>query len=386
MKHNLIQLFFILIGFIFFTQLSAQSIVFAQETMTQTGIETFFEAKVIEVTKEEEITFEDQSRQLYQELKLEVLTGDNTAQEIMIENGKIPLASVVKYKTGDVVVVSEQTDTEGTPIYFITDFVRRPVLLYLLILFIVLSILIGKIWGLTSLIGMAYSFLVIVEFVLPQLLLGKDPVMIAILGSIMIIPVTFYLSHGINKKTTISIGGTIIALIVTGVLAQLFITTGHLTGLASDEAQYLKIFQGEHINMKGLLLAGIIIGALGILDDITISQASIVHQLKAANPKMSQTELIQRGMAVGRDHISSLINTLILVYTGAALPLLLLFIDNPQPFSYIVNQEIVAEEIIRTLVGTIGIIIAVPITTLLAVYIYNKTGVGSDSPSHTHAH
>jgi len=183
---------------------------------------------------------------------------------------------------------------------------------------------------------------------------------------LFIIPITFYLSHGFNKKTTVAVGGTVIALIITGILAGIFVEAAKLTGFASEEAGFLQVAKQGLVNIKGLLLAGIIIGVLGVLDDVTVSQSAIVFQLKQANAKIKAGELYKRAMDVGKDHISSMVNTLVLVYTGAALPLLLLFIDNPHPFSEVVNYEIIADEIVRTLVGSIGLVLAVPITTLIA--------------------
>ena len=164
-----------------------------------------------------------------------------------------------------------------------------------------------------------------------------------------------------------------IALVITGFLAKFFVQVTRLTGYASEEAAFLQYARQGAVDIKGLLLAGIIIGTLGILDDITIAQAAIVQQLKQANKKMKPKELFSQAMRVGQDHIASMITTLILVYTGAALPLLLLFIDNPLPFSQVINYEIIAEEIIRTLVGSIGLITAVPITTFLASRVKFKT-------------
>lgn len=353
---------------------------FAQNTST----ETLLEAKVITILAEEYRTFDTEYQQLYQKLELEIVTAERQGERITVENGTIPLASVVSYKQGDLVVVSEQTASDGVTAHYITDYVRRPALLYLFVLFLVLSILIGKLWGVTSLLGMMYSFFIIIKVIIPQIINGRDPVLVAIIGAIAIIPATFYLSHGLNKKTTISIIGTISSLIVTGILANIFVSWAHLSGLASDEAQFLQIFRDNSIDMRGLLLAGIIIGTLGVLDDITISQAALVEQLKGANPKMSLAELTQRAMSVGRDHISSLINTLFLVYTGAALPLLILFVDNPQPLSQILNLELIAEEIVRTLVGTVGIVLAVPITTLLAAFIYQQVSVSPNTETHHH--
>ena len=207
--------------------------------------------------------------------------------------------------------------------------------------------------GVSSLLGMAVSFGVIFKFVLPRIAAGDDPVVVAILGSLVIIPATFLLSHGVNRKTWVAVAGTLIALVVTGVMASVFVKAANLTGFASEEAGFLQAYNPGLVNIKGILLAGIIIGVLGVLDDITVSQSGIVEQLKRANSKLKAGELYRQAMVVGKDHIASMVNTLILVYTGAALPLLLLFVDNPRPFVEIVNYEIIADEVVRTLVGSI---------------------------------
>lgn len=313
-----------------------------------------------------------QEWQLYQKLELLVLKGSLKGETIEAESGNLPTSNLPKYKVGDGLIVAYSQDLEGNRVFYITDYIRRNSLLWLFAIFLIISLLIGRWQGLTSLIGLAISFLVIFKFILPQIYNGADPVQIAILASLVIIPVTFLLSHGLNKKTGVAIAGTLAALILTGILANLFVNLSQLTGFASEEAGFLQAYKPGLINMKGLLLAGIIIGVLGILDDITISQAAIVDQLKKANPKLRLKELYKKAMNVGRDHIASMINTLILVYTGAALPLLLLFINNPSPFSQVINYEIIADEVVRTLVGSIGLILAVPITTLIAAWAVDK--------------
>lgn len=277
------------------------------------------------------------------------------------------LSNSLSPKPGDrVILQSNESPQEGTPPYVISDFDRRRPLLILGILFILVTILITRIWGLRSFFGLFYSFFILFRLLLPQLLAGQDPVGISIVAALLIVPVTFYLSHGFNAKTNSAIIGTFCALVVTGLLAVLFVSQASLTGLSSEEAGFLLAFMGESLNTRGLLLAGIIIGTLGVLDDVTISQASVVYELRAANPKLSGKELFVRAMRVGHDHISSMVNTLVLVYTGASLPLLLLFLDSSQSLSLALNHEIFAEEIVRTLVGSIGLMLAVPFTTLVA--------------------
>jgi len=282
----------------------------------------------------------------------------------------IPFASSLPFpKPGDRVIVSpNKAPSTESPSYVIEDYSRtRPIIIFGLI-FVIVTLLIAKMWGIKSFIGMLISFYFIFKLLLPQLMAGQDPVSVAIVTACLIVPLTFYLSHGFNRKTNAAILGTFISLIITGVLAVVSVNLSHLTGLSSEEAGFLFAFMGETINTQGLLIAGIIIGTLGVLDDVTISQAAIVQELKHSNPKLSARELFLRAMRVGHDHISSMVNTLILVYTGASLPLLLLFLDSSLPLSSVINHELIAEEIIRTLVSSTGLVLAVPLTTAIATF------------------
>jgi len=330
------------------------------------------EAKVTKILEEKQIVVMDNKEQLYQKLEMMITRGSLTGRTIAVENGDLPTTYLQRYKVGDQLVLTYSRNFQGNDVYYITDYVRRDGLLLLFLIFVGVVILIGRWYGLPSLIGMAVSFLVIFKFILPQISSGRDPITVAISGSLFMVPVTFYLSHGINKKTTIAIIGTILSLVVTGILASLFVEITRLTGFVSEEANYLQVFQPGVINIKGLLLAGIIIGGLGVFDDITVSQSAIVAELKNASRHSTFVDLYSRAMKVGHDHIASMVNTLVLVYTGAALPLLLLFINNPRPFSEVINYEIIAEEIVRTLVASIGLVLAVPITTLLAAFIFAR--------------
>jgi len=195
---------------------------------------------------------------------------------------------------------------------------------------------------------------------------------VAITGSLLIAPVTFVLSHGFNRKTAVALASTIITLLVTGGIAILFINIAKITGFSDDETFFLQVAKNGRINMQGIFLAGIIIGTMGILDDVTISQASIVNQLKSSIRNISTWELYKKAMYIGHDHIASTVNTLVLVYTGAALPLLLLFVNTSLTMDIALNAEIVAGEIVRTLVSSIGLVLAVPLSTLFAVLYIHK--------------
>lgn len=331
-----------------------------------------FEGTITRIEEQEQRQSPDGSRSFYQKISILITKGSQKGKTIVVENGNLPFAHIEQYGAGDRVVIQKTTSSDGNDTYMITDYVRRKALGWLFAVFLILVVMIGGKGGIASLIGMGASFLMIIFFMLPQILQGTPPVLVALIGSLVIVPITFYLSHGFIPKTHIAVFGTITTLSITGMIASIALESAHLTGYASEEAGFLEVEKGGIINMQGLLLAGIIIGALGVLDDITVSQASIVQQLKMANKKFNFQQLFSRAMSVGRDHIASLVNTLVLVYTGASLPLLLLFINNPRPFSEVINYEFIADEVIRTLVGSIGLILAVPITTAVASFIFSR--------------
>lgn len=354
-----------IVGLPVFAQNQANKDSYKQETI---------EGKIVRIIEEKPILLQGtENFQFYQKLEILITKGSLKGKKILVENGILPVVNYQRYQLGDQVVINYSKDFSGKESFYITDFVRRQALLVLFFIFILITVVIAGWQGITSLLGMGVSFLVIFKFILPRIYTGWDPVQTAILGSLIIVPFTFLLSHGVNKKTLIAMLATIIALIITGIFANIFVEAAKLTGFAAEEANFLQVYLGEQINIKGLLLAGIIIGVLGILDDITISQSAIVNELKKTNPKLSRLDLYKKAMAVGKDHIASTVNTLILVYAGAALPLMLLFVATPRSFSELVNYEMIAEEIIRTLVASIGLITAVPITTILAsVFINDK--------------
>lgn len=329
---------------------------------------------VTSIREEKLVHFEDRS-QLYQQLDVLITDGKEKGKTVAIENGNIPLTNVVQYHNGDAVLVTLTRGPDNKASYYISDFVRTPALYWLFGIFIFFTLLVGRKQGFLSLIGMGFSFLIIFTFLLPQILAGNDPVLIAIITALTIIPITFFLSHGLSKKTIAAMIGTGLALVLTGILAALFVDLARLTGFASEEANFVQAIKGGGIDIRGLLLSGIIIGALGVLDDITITQAAIVAQLKKTAPDLSFSDVFVRSMAIGRDHIASVVNTLILVYTGASLPLLLLFMNNPLPFGHVMNYELIAEEVVRTLTASIGLILAIPLTTFLADFLIHEVPV-----------
>lgn len=342
LTHNMKKLLFIFFIFLFVAPISI---------LAQTGVA--IEAKIVQIDGNN--------------VNVTLLESDKKGKNYPVALFDEKQLKIQNLHEGDIVLVSMTKGINGNDQVIIVDQVRRFPLLVLFALFLLVVIVIGRLKGILSFVGMVFSFLIIAQFIVPQIIVGNDPLLISLLGSIFIIPASFYIGHGFHWQTTIAVVSTFCALIITGVLAYIFVYFTKLTGFAAEEAMFIQAIPGQTINIQSLLLAGIIIGAMGVLDDITISQTSIVNKLIIANPKYSFRKVYAEAMDVGRDHISSLVNTLILVYAGAALPLFVL-LQNSQFGGYteVINMEIVATEIVRTLVSSIGIISAVPITTILA--------------------
>ena len=256
--------------------------------------------------------------------------------------------------------------------YFYADQQRDRPLLGLTVLFAIAVIGFGRLKGVRALLGLAVSLGVLVVFVLPALLDGRSPLGVAVVGASAVMFVALYLAHGLNVRTTIAVLGTLASLLLTGVLAAAFIGASRFTGLVSDEATFLNAVAGQ-VNLRGLLLAGVIIGSLGVLDDVTVTQASAVWELHLANPAYRARDLYRAATRIGRDHIASTVNTLVLAYAGASLPLLVLFTLADRSLGEVVTGEVIAQEVVRTLVGSIGLVASVPLTTGLAAFVVSRS-------------
>ncbi|MDE2696978.1 MAG: YibE/F family protein [Chloroflexota bacterium] len=300
--------------------------------------------------------------------------GEATIERQYIEGDPVG----VHVEPGDGVLVTADETPDGTT-YFIADRSRSLALWVLLIAFAALVTLVGRWRGLWSIVGLAASFLVIVQFIIPAILSGWNPVVATVLGAIVIAFTTLVLAHGANWKTVAAISGTGVSLALVIVFAGFGVAFTELTGLADEHAIALNILSDSTIDARGLLLASIIIGALGVLDDVTATQASTVFELHRANDHLSATELLGRALNVGRDHIASTVNTLVLAYVSASLPLVVLLASQPEPIGLLISRDQFATEIVRTLMGSMGIVVAVPITTGIAALIAARVNVEDDA-------
>lgn len=315
-----------------------------------------------------------------QTVSARILDGKNKDEVINFENDLIQL------QAGDHIFLSHIRDIDGREFYILKDVDRGSGLIWLTLIFVTLLIFFAGWQGFRALGSLFLSILGIVFVLLPALLAGYDPILMSLLIAGVILALALFGTHGINPVSVIAFGGTLSAVLVTSAVAWWFVGFLRLTGYGSDASVYLTFATDGQIDLVGLLLGSIIIGVLGVLDDISITQAAVVRELKAANNLLSRIELYRSALRVGRDHVGSLVNTLALAYVGAALPLVLLFSTSEAPLFFTLNQEVMAAEIARILIGSIGLILAVPFTTFLASWWFSRREVDKNDLGHYHAH
>lgn len=334
--------------------------------------ETYFRGTVVSSSRLELRDIEGQSFPS-QDLRVRVFNGSSNPPEIDIRHeGDLLSGDFQEYATGSSVVILYQDDGESSH-FQIFDTDRTQSIIGLTIFFLLLVILVARKTGISALIGCAVSLVILLAYMVPQIVAGKDPVWVSLSGSVLIATTSVLIAHGWHKRTHVALGGILLSLCCVVVLAQIAVYITSLTGLSSDELFLYQFGPLGGLNLKGLLLAGILIGALGILDDVATTQAAAVEELKEANPAFGFKELYTRASSIGREHIASLVNTLLLAYVGASFPLFLLLTTHSSlPWWVTLNSEFLAEEIVRTLVGSSGLILAVPITTALAAYVFSR--------------
>ncbi|MGB8963383.1 MAG: YibE/F family protein [Pseudonocardiaceae bacterium] len=302
-------------------------------------------------------------------ISLSVRLTDGDSPGVVIQQVLPDEPSTPRFAVGDHVVLGY---TGGNPSdalsYQIQDFQRGASMLWLAALFAAAVLLLGRWRGLASLAALGFSFLVLVTYLFPAILTGANPMIVGVLAASVIMFGVLYLTHGVSAQTSSAVLGTVLSLGLIGVLGTAFSAATQLTGLDDDTSRLIGAL-GHGIDARGLLLAGMLIGALGVLDDVTVTQTSSVWELRRANPELGVREIYTAALRIGRDHISSAVNTLALAYTGAVLPVLLIFSLSGQSFGTLVTTQDIAQEVVRTLVGSIGLVAAVPITTAIAALV-----------------
>jgi uncharacterized membrane protein len=311
------------------------------------------------------------------DVRIEVVTGieGGPATGDIVEGflqGPNGLEARPEFAVGDEVIVNISTDPDFGFIA-INDRYRVPTLTLLLGIFAAAVILVGGWRGVRALIALALTLAVIVKLVVPLILAGHDPALVAIVAASGVTVVTFLLTEGARRQTAAAAIGTAIALTLVAVLASVFDALARFTPLrGSESAGFLVSLGGTEVDLGGLVLAAVIFGALGVLDDVTVTQAATVQELYESDPRIGRFELAGRAMNVGRSHIAATVNTLVLAYVGASLPLIVLFAAGRQDPLLVVSGEIIAVEVVRALVGSIGIVAAVPVTTMVAVWLVGR--------------
>ncbi len=307
------------------------------------------------------------------------LFGQTFTVAALPDGGTIRIGETVEVSFDDggdaIGVVAASLDTQ----YQFADFARSRVLLIAFVVFAAAVIALGRWRGVAALAGLGATLIIVVVWLLPAILDGRNPALVALVGGSAVAFVALYMSHGISLMTTVALLGTLAALVLTTVLSALTVAAANLTGFATEESTLLTLFEG--IDVRGLVLAGMVLGAAGALDDVTVTQSSAVWQLRSARPDVGFGPLWRAGLRIGQHHIGSTVNTLLLAYLGASLPLAVLFVLAEQSLGTVVNSEVVAIEVIRTLVGSIGLVAAVPFTTWLAARIAASTSTRADSAS-----
>jgi uncharacterized membrane protein len=301
-------------------------------------------------------------------VRVELLEGGYAGILMEVDYGKRQIRTDdYRLAPGDRILVTVGRTPDNVLTTYFVDYVRTTPLLVLFGVFAAAILFISRWKGLRSLASLLFSLVVIVGYILPHILAGEDPLTVSIIGSILLLAVTLYLTYGWNLKTHSAVLSMVFVLLITGALAGAFVWFARLSGSGDENNMFLMQTLKTPINLRGLLLGGFIIGALGVLDDLVTTQASAVFELHGANPALGFGGLYRAAMRIGQDHVAATVNTLVLAYAGASLPMLLLFTLGRGDYGYLVNFSFIAEEIVRTLVGSLGLVAAVPLTTAIAI-------------------
>ena len=309
-----------------------------------------------------------------EELRVRIISGERAGEILILEN------DYFQSSVGDRFFVTALETPSGEYLYSVGEPDRRLVLIIVSLIAVASIVLLGGMKGVRALLALAGSIGVIILILVPALLSGASPIVVGIGIAVIILALVMGFAHGINKTTLAAFIGTAGAVVLAGVLASAAVYFGKFSGIVSDDAAFLNLATGGVLDLAGIFLAAIIIGMLGVLDDVAVSQAATVRELLAAG--VSKQEALTRSLRVGREHVGALVNTLALAYAGASLPLLLIFFQSTEALELILNRELFAAEVIRTAVGTFGIVLAVPLTTLVAVWLLTGKEKGE---GHTHA-
>ena len=381
--------FVLLVAVILYFQFS--SVQLPGDGFTTFGSDTV-RAEVLQIIEEGQVDLGGHT-QKYQIARVNILEGEYAGIPMEIDYGKRQLRSDdYDLTVGSRVMVSISKTPDNVINAYFVDFVRTTPLFWLTIIFAVAIIVISRWKGVRALLSMAFSLYLIIDQIIPHILNGDDPLWVSIIGSIILLGVTLYLTYGWNLKTHSSVISMVLVLLLTGALSGLFVIFTKLNGTGDENVMFLMQMMEKPLNLRGLLLGGMIIGALGVLDDLVTTQSAAVFELHHANPNFGFRALYNSAMRIGQDHVAATVNTLVLAYAGASLPMLLMFSLGHGNYGYIINFSFIAEEVVRTLVGSLGLIAAVPLTTAIAILFAQKAEslgrweqfLGPEGDGHSH--
>jgi uncharacterized membrane protein len=372
----------VLIGVLFCIMCVPSGIALAQEVHNE--YQGTWRGEVVEVLSQESIIIPGtETESTVQTINFEIIDGPQEGDFVTIENDYLVL------EAGDSFYFNHNVYIDGSVSYAVTNIDRRGALTFFILLFVVVVVAFGGWQGVRSLVALGGSFVAIFYVLLPGLVAGYNPLLLSMLVASGVLFAAIFFTHGFNRESVVAYGGTMLAVLLTSVVALFAVFETDLTGFVSDESVFLNFATDGVLDFTGLLLGAIIIGVLGVLDDIAVTQAAVVTELFQSNKSLTRKQVYQKAVRVGKEHVSALVNTLVLAYVGASLPLLMYFHLSPLSFWSLVNSELFATEIIRAIVGSIGLIMTVPIVTGLAVYYlrgYTPTHSHSHSHSHSHGH
>ncbi len=368
-KSSWLYPFLLLIGVTAYTLITREQL--PGEGFATFGADTV-RAEVLQIIDEGEIEMGGKV-QTYQVARVNILEGAYEGIPMEIDYGKRQVRSDdYLLKPGDKIIVTISKTPDNVVNAYFVDYIRIDPILWLTLFFVIAIVLISQWKGIRALLSMAFSLYIIIGYIIPHILNGEDPLTISIIGSIILLGVSLYLTYGWTLKTHAAVLSMVIVLLITGALAGLFVVFAKLNGSGDENVMFLMQLSETPINLRGLFLGGLIIGALGVLDDLVTTQASAVFELHHANPNFGFRGLYSSAMRIGQDHVAATVNTLVLAYAGASLPMLLMFSLGRGDYGYIINFSFIAEEVVRTLVGSLGLIAAVPITTAIAIFFAQK--------------
>ncbi len=371
----------IIFSFLFSFLFLSPSISFAEEIETQQEIEKIYKAVVVERgEKMEGFIPGTDTKHTYQKIVVKILNQDKEGESINIDNDYFLM------DIGDVFYLKYLKTFDGKEIYSVSDLDRTKVLMYLVLFFLFIVLLLGGKKGFMSLLSLFLSFVIIFYILFPGILKGYNPLLLSGLISFVLLLVLIFLTHGINRKSISAFLGCFVTIVTAIFLSYFVVMKIKLTGFTDDESVYLNFNTKGGIDFQGLLLGAIIIGTIGIIDDIAITQASIVSELKNLEHKLSNFDILTKSLSIGRDHMGSVVNSLILAYAGASMPLLLLIYTSDVPLLELLSRESISTEIIRALIGSTALIFAMPITTFFAIYLMKKNNKIEKGHSHSHIH